>query len=67
MSALSDRGDLIAVYSGELYHSLALAMLSNSITTKPIGDKVRSATSTLVPPPIILPPYCANVAPAVCW
>jgi hypothetical protein len=42
---------LIALYSGELYHTLALAMLSNSMTTMPIGDQVPSATSTLVPPP----------------
>jgi len=30
----------IAWYSGELYHSLALAMLSNSIATTALGDPI---------------------------
>jgi len=41
MSALSNCWDLIAVYSEGLYHSLTLALLSNSITTSLSETKFR--------------------------
>ena len=44
------RSGWMALYSGELYHSLALAMLSNLMTITPMGAQLPSMASMSLPP-----------------